>query len=190
MTPAVAVLDANALYPAPLRDLLMQMSYDGLFQARWTAEIEHEWKRNLLVNRPDLAGQIDRTQAVMRRTIPDALVTGYATPLPDLSLPDPNDRHVLAAAIVAVADAIVTFNLRDFPAAALTGHGVEALHPDDFLMEFAAAKPCQVLAAIRSCLARLANQPIMPDGYLAALHRLGLMETASFPNGHRPDWYP
>jgi predicted nucleic acid-binding protein len=190
MTAAVALLDANVLYPAPLRDLLMQMSFDGLFQARWTAEIEHEWKRNLLVNRPDLTARIDRTQAVMRRAIPDALVTGHTARIPGLSLPDPDDRHVLAAAIATAADAIVTFNLRDFPAAVLTGHGVEAMHPDDFLMGFAAAMPRQVLVAVRTCLARLTNPPITPDAYLAALGRLGLTEAALFLDGHRPDWYP
>ena len=190
MTPAVALLDANVLYPAPLRDLLLQMSFDGLFQARWTVEIEHEWKRNLLANRPDLAGQIDRTQAVMRRAIPDALVTGHAARIPGLSLPDPDDRHVLAAAIASAADAIVTFNLRDFPAAVLTGHGIEALHPDAFLMGFAAAMPRQVLVAVRTCLVRLTNPPITPDGYLSVLHRLGLTETAAFLDGHRADWHP
>jgi predicted nucleic acid-binding protein len=190
MTPAVAVLDANVLYPAPSRDLLIQMSFDGLFQARWTMEIEHEWKRNLLANRPDLAAQIDRTQAVMRRAIPDAIVMGHTVRIPGLSLPDPDDRHVLAAAIAAAADAIVTFNLRDFPAAILTGHGIEALHPDDFLMGFAAAMPRQVLTAVRSCLTRLSNPPIAPDAYLAALRRLRLTEAASFLDSHRPDWYP
>lgn len=117
MTPAVALLDANVLYPAPLCDLLIQMSFDDLFQARWTAEIEHVWKRNLLINRPDLAAQIDRTQAVMRRAISDALVAGQTARIPGLSLPDPDDRHALAVAIPTAADQIVTFNLRDFPAA-------------------------------------------------------------------------
>ncbi len=190
MTPAVALLDANVLYSAPLRDLLMQMSFDGLFQARWTTEIEHEWKRNLLANRPDLAVQIDRTQAVMRRAIPDALVTGHAARMPGVALPDTDDRHVLAAAIASAADAIVTFNLRDFPAATLAGHGIEALHPDTFVMDFAATMPRQVLGAARACLARLANPPVTPDDYLAVLRRLGLTEIAAFLDGHRADWHP
>jgi hypothetical protein len=115
MTPAVALLDANVLYPAPLCDLLIQMSFDDLFQARWTAEIEHEWKRNLLINRPDLAAQIDRTQAVMRRAISDALVTGQTARIPGLSPPDPDDRHVLAAAIATAADEILTSTCEIFP---------------------------------------------------------------------------
>ena len=65
MTPAVALLDANVLYPAPLCDLLIQMSFDDLFQARWTAEIEHEWKRNL-AHQPSRLGRADRPDAGCR----------------------------------------------------------------------------------------------------------------------------
>ena len=101
MTAAIALLDANVLYPAPLRDLLVQLALDGLFQARWSAEIDDEWRRNLLAARPELAAQTERTQAIMRRALPDALVTGYAAHISGLSLPDPGDRHVLAAAITA-----------------------------------------------------------------------------------------
>src|ERR1700691_875080 len=108
MTATVALLDANVLYPAPVRDLMLQLSFSGLFQARWSAEIDDEWKRNLLTNRPELAERIDRTQAVMHRAIPDALVIGYPSCIADLSLPDPDDRHVLAAAITTAADVIVT----------------------------------------------------------------------------------
>ena len=75
MTPAVALLDANVLYPAPLRDVLLQLAFTGLYQARWSAEIADEWKRNLIGNRPELAERIDRTQATMLRAIPDAVVT-------------------------------------------------------------------------------------------------------------------
>jgi hypothetical protein len=74
MTTAVAILDANVLYPAPIRDLLLQLAFSGLHQARWSAEIDDEWKRNLLAARPELAERIDRTHAVMHRAIPDALV--------------------------------------------------------------------------------------------------------------------
>jgi predicted nucleic acid-binding protein len=190
MTPAVALLDANVLYPAPLRDLLLQMSFDGLFQARWTAEIEDEWKRSLLANRPELAAQVHRAQAAMRRAIPGALVTGHASLIDGLSLPDPDDRHVLAAAIVAAADAIVTFNLRDFPAAVLAAYGIDVLHPDTFLIGFATAMPGHFTAAVRQCLTRLTNPPIAADDYLAAMRRLSLAETTAFLDGNRADWLP
>ena len=91
MTPAVALLDANVLYPAPLRDLLLQLAFMDLYQARWSAEIDAEWTRNLLAARPELADRIERTRAAMHRALPDALVTGYAALIPNLSLPDQND---------------------------------------------------------------------------------------------------
>ena len=188
MTAAVALLDANVLYPAPLRDLLLQLSFTGLYQARWTAQITAEWKRHLLANRPDLADRLDRTLAVMLRAIPDALVTGYAPLIPGLSLPDPNDRHVLAAAIAARADTIVTFNVKDFPAAALAGHGIEALHPDTFLMGLAETTPHHILAAVRECLVRLTRPAISATAYRNAMRQLGLTEIAAFLDSKRADW--
>jgi NAD dependent epimerase/dehydratase family enzyme len=53
-SPSTAIYDACVLYPAPLRDLLIRLAGKGLYRAKWTAEIDDEWKRNLLLNRPDL----------------------------------------------------------------------------------------------------------------------------------------
>lgn len=122
-----AVYDACALYPAPLRDFLMWLALSRRFRARWSAEIHHEWKRNLLKNRPALtAEQLDRTSALMDQAVADALVTGHEPLIEGLKLPDPNDRHVLAAAIQCHASVIVTFNQKDFPASALDPFGIEA----------------------------------------------------------------
>jgi predicted nucleic acid-binding protein len=190
MTAPVALLDANVLYPAPLRDLLLQLAFAGLFQARWSVDIDGEWTRNLLEARPELASQIALTRATMHRALPGALVTGYQSRIAALSLPDPDDRHVLAAAITAAADVIVTFNLRDFPAAALASHGIEAQHPDAFLQLFIVAMPLQVLAAVKECLSRLSRPPITAAGYLTIMHRIGLPETAAFLESSLAHWQP
>lgn len=113
------VLDACVLYPAPLRDLLLSLASAGMFGARWTEMIQDEWQRNLLKNRPDLKDQIPRTVELMNSAIEDCLIQGYERLIDSFALPDPNDRHVLAAAIAGHADAIVTFNLKDFPAKAV-----------------------------------------------------------------------
>src|SRR3954464_11109127 len=106
----------DVLYPAPLRGLLMQLAVADLFQARWTDEIHDEWIRNVLSDRPDIRPESQaRCRELMNRHVPDCLVVGYETLIPTLVLPDPDDRHVLAAAIHAQAEVIVTFNLRDFP---------------------------------------------------------------------------
>lgn len=99
-SPFTAVYDACVLYPAPLRDFLMWLGLSGRFRARWSQAIHEEWKRNLLINRPDLTRvQVDRTSDLMDRAIPDGLVEGYEALVAGLTLPDPDDRHVLAAAI-------------------------------------------------------------------------------------------
>lgn len=115
-----ALYDACVLYPAPLRDLLLQLALTDRFRAKWTNAIHDEWIRNVLEQRPDLtAAQLQRTRELMDLHVRDCLVDGYEPLIAGLNLPDPNDRHVLAAAIHARADVIVTFNLGDFPAAVL-----------------------------------------------------------------------
>jgi predicted nucleic acid-binding protein len=180
MMPKAAILDANVLYSAPLRDLLLQLAFAGLYQARWSAEIDDEWKRNLIAARPELADGVKRTQAAMHRALPDAHVTGYERLLAGLSLPDQGDRHVLAAAIEASAEVIVTFNLRDFPPSTLSPYGLVAQHPDIFLLSLAATAPAEVLAAAQECLGRLTQPPVTPDGYLHAFRRLGLTQAVVF----------
>jgi len=129
----VVLLDVCVLYPAPLRDFLLRLAVTGLFAAKWTDRIHDEWIRNLLMQRPGLAEKLPRTRELMNRAVPDALVTGYEDLIENLELPDPDDRHVLAAAIRTGAQAIITFSLRDFPEAYLEPYDVEAIHPDKFI---------------------------------------------------------
>ena len=113
----VAFHDASVLYPAPLRDLLLELAVSDLYRARWSARVHDEWTRALLRSRPDLtAARLERTRRLMDSHVHDVLVTGFEDLVPSLELPDPSDRHVLAAAIRAEADIIVTANLKDFPA--------------------------------------------------------------------------
>lgn len=130
----VAVFDSSVFYPAPLRDLLLQLATLELFQAKWSEEIESEWVSSLLGDRPDLTlKRLERTKKMAQSAIPDCLINGYQPLVKSLSLPDPGDRHVLAAAIHSKAQVIVTYNLKDFPEHSLTSFGIEAQHPDLFL---------------------------------------------------------
>lgn len=134
MTSFTVVLDACVLYPAPLRDVLLELAVAGLFRAWWTDEIHKEWMGSVLRDRPDLtAEQLRRTRDLMNRGVPDSLVRGYRDLVAGLQLPDGKDRHVLAAAIRCGASVIVTSNLKDFPAGYLASFGIEAQHPDDFI---------------------------------------------------------
>ena len=110
--PVTAVYDANILYPAPLRDLFIRLAQAGLVRARWTETIHDEWIRNVLKDNPQLSAErLARTRTLMNEAVRDCLVTGYEDLIESLSLPDPDDRHVLAAAIRAGAEVIVTYNL-------------------------------------------------------------------------------
>jgi hypothetical protein len=111
MSSYLALLDANTLYPAPMRDLLLQLAVTDLHRAKWTADIHREWIESLLRNEPHRdRSALERTRELMDRGTRDCLITGYEPLIPALRLPDPGDRHVLAAAIVGGCDVIVTQN--------------------------------------------------------------------------------
>jgi hypothetical protein len=180
MSSYTALLDANVLYPAPLRDLLLQIAVTDIYKARWTADIHREWIESLLKNEPyrDRA-KLERTRDLMDSNARDALVTGYENLIPSLQLPDPDDRHVLAAAIVGRCDVIVTTNLRDFPEAALAPFGIEAQHPDEFLCNHLNLAQGLFCGCVQKIRARLKNPPCTTDEYLATLTRNGLVATAA-----------
>lgn len=116
MSRPVALLDANVLYPARLRDLLIRLAIGGLYQARWSEQILDECFDNLLEDRPDLTQkQLARTRQLMTTALPDASVADCEDRVEEFDLPDPDDRHVLAAAVTAGASLLVTDNLDDFP---------------------------------------------------------------------------
>ncbi len=108
-----------------------------------------------------------------------ALVTGYEDLIEGLHLPDPDDRHVLAAAIRGRADVIVTMNLQDFPAKALKPHGIVAQHPDEFVVSLVDLAPSAVAGAASDHRESLKKPPMTVAEYLAALEARGLVQTAS-----------
>lgn len=172
MATLTAVYDACVLYPAPLRDLLMRLALTDLFRARWTATIHDEWTRNLLRTRPDLTPeQVRRTRDLMDAHVPDALVIGYEPLIDTLALPDPDDRHVLAAAIRAEAGVIVTFNLSDFPPAALAPFGVAAQHPDAFVRHLIDVDADVVAQVVRGQHASLRRPPVTMEHLLDVLEK-------------------
>lgn len=111
------------------------------------------------------------------RRCPDCLITGYQSLVPKLDLPDLNDRHVLAAAIVGGVDIIVTANLRDFPAEKLKPFGIEARHPDDFIVNLFDLSESAVVGAVRKQRARLKAPPVSAEELLGRLANLRLVMT-------------
>jgi predicted nucleic acid-binding protein len=177
----IVVLDANILFPAPLRDFFMHLGITGAVRIRWSAKIEEEWTRNLLTKRSDLnPDRIKRTAQRMNLAIPDAMVTGFEALELSLSLPDKNDHHVLAAAIKANADAIITKNLRDFPSQALAEYDIEALHPDEFVHHLLHLEPRPVIQAIRALQKNLLNPPKSMTEVLDTLEQQEMPLTATW----------
>jgi hypothetical protein len=176
----VAVLDANVLYSASLRHLLIWLAVTEAFDARWTEAIQDEWTRSLLRDEPGLdVRRIARTRQLMDTHIPDALVTGYEPLISGLTLPDSNDRHVLAAAIHCGATVIVTKNLKDFPAVPLATHGIAAMHPDAFVKSLLGTNPDAVIEGARSHRSELVNPPRSAAEYIAALEAQDMTGTAA-----------
>jgi len=178
MSSFTVVFDANVLYPAPLRDLLVRLAATDLFRARWTDRIHDEWMRNVLKDRSDIKpAQLERTRELMDKYCHDCLVIDYESLIGQITLPDEDDRHVLAAAIRCGADAIITRNLKDFPKAELSKHGIEAIHPDDFVINNIDLNIAKVLEAVRKQRASLKNPPIDVDAFLDILLKQGLPQT-------------
>ncbi|MES2116764.1 MAG: PIN domain-containing protein [Pseudomonadota bacterium] len=174
------VYDACVLYPAPLRDLLMHLALSDLYRARWSDMIHDEWTRNVLANRPDLTReQLNRTCQLMNAHVRDCLVTGFEHLIPAIQLPDPDDHHVVAAALHAGASLIVTFNLKDFPAEALKPYNLVAQHPDDFIVNLLDLQPAGVLAAAASHRRSLKKPPKKAEEYLDTLLAQGLTQSVA-----------
>jgi len=166
MPPLIALLDANVLYPAELRSFLMYLAVPGIYRAKWSKDIHEEWMSNLLINRPDLTrAQLERTRELMDKNAPDALVMGYESLIPSLSLPDEGDRHVLAAA--------------DFPPEVLQEFEIEAQTPDEFVMNLLDLAAEDVYEAAEAHRLSLKNPAKTVAEYLNTLESHGLVRTVA-----------
>ena len=177
---SIAFLDASVLYPVSLRNLLMRLTLNGLFQARWSADVHEEWIRAVLRDHPDLPrGRLIQVRDAMDEHAEDSVVTGYKSLIEGLTLPDANDRHVLAAAIVGHANVIVTRNLRDFPSEILDCYGIEPQHPDEFIRRLLDVYPDLVIDAVYDQQTSLTRPPMSMADLFALFERLGLADTVA-----------
>nr|WP_210240351.1 PIN domain-containing protein [Amaricoccus solimangrovi] len=150
-----------------------------LFRARWSDLVHDEWIENLLANRPDLAReQLARTRSLMNAAVPDCLVEGFEALVGGIVLPDEDDRHVVAAAIMTRANVIVTFNEADFPREALEVFRLHTRHPDDFLMDLFSLAPREFTAAVIADFTHYRAPPLSFSDYLAALAKAGVPNLA------------
>ena len=179
-TKPIALTDTNILYSAGIRDILLQIAISELFEPKWTPDIRDELIDTFRKTRPDIDQQrIEGIWSGMNHYFPNALVTGYEYLVDNLVLPDPNDRHVLAAAIHANCDYIVSEDRKHFPAAALEQYGITRLRADDFLLMLLHSSPGEFIDAVRVVLARLKSPPYSVEEYLDKRMQDGLPKTVA-----------
>jgi predicted nucleic acid-binding protein len=177
----IAVYDANVVYPNTLRDLLIRIAQlPHLVQAKWTEEILDEVVGALRKNLPDISvEQTGRLRQRMNAAVRDCLVSGYEPLVAALELPDPGDRHVLAAAIKTKAQIIVTRNLKDFPAEQLAPWELKAKSPDSFVRDQIDIDPQAVWACVQQIVDSRTRNPVTIEDVLNQLERDGLVGSAT-----------
>jgi hypothetical protein len=186
--PAVAVFDACILYPFHLRNILVQAAVDGLVEARWTDEIHNEWIRSLAVRRPAIPlVQLQKVHRLLDDLLPAARVTKYEHHVAAANLPDPDDRHVVAAAMAAGAAVILTWNLRDFPVKELKKFGLHRETPDAFLSGLYDDVPELMIASLANARRNLTKTQVSAADFPGVLTRQRLFQLAKQVQKHLHD---
>jgi predicted nucleic acid-binding protein len=172
---AIALLDANVLYSAPVRDLLLHLADVELFIPKWTELIQDEWIRSLLSNRPELElKSLNAAKRAMNIAFPDANVKDFQLLIEKIQLPDADDRHILAAAIHAKAHFIVTANMKHFPQKYLNNFSIQAIHPDDFVTQIFHQNRAVTIQGFNNQVAHLKHPPMTKENVLNSLDKCGL----------------
>lgn len=175
-----AFLDTCVLVPIATADLLLRLAEAGLFRPLWSAAILDELERALISVHPDLAsGGAQRRVEQMTHAFIDAQVTGWESITENLDLPDPDDNHVLAAAIAGRADIIVTNNIRHFPDLVLNQHGLEAQSLDEFLLNQLDLSRDVTLRVLTEQAQAARRPPLAPAELLQDLERSGVPSFAT-----------
>lgn len=159
----------------------MRFALTDLYQAKWTKDIHCEWMRNLLKNRSGLTEErIEMTRVKMDLHVKDCLGFDYEELIDNLKLPDPDDRHVLVAALKANAQTIVTYNLSDFLPSAIAKYGIDAQHPDESLRHLIDLSPSKIMKAVQETRLSLKKPPKSYEEYLAILEKQSLPQTVAY----------
>ncbi|MCK0129274.1 PIN domain-containing protein [Erythrobacter sp. F6033] len=181
-----ALLDTNVLHPAFLRGALLWFADERLLRPVWSKDILAEWRRSVLRRHKDLdEDKLLELQSIFTRQFPDAEVTNYQSFIDGLELHDPNDRHVLAAAIVGRCNGIVTANLKDFPQATLDKYGLEAVHPDTFIVNIIDLDQDKALGACRRHRQAMTKSKPTVEQFLERYEAAGLIQAHQRLSKHK-----
>ncbi|GAA2500782.1 PIN domain-containing protein [Actinocorallia cavernae] len=175
----VVIYDACVLYPNTLRDLLIRVSQRGFVRARWTELILDEVDRSIERGYNIAPEALARRRSLMNQAVPDCLVTGFEPLIEGLKLPDTDDRHVLAAAIRAGAQVIVTNNRKDFPPDYLADWDIERKSADEFMMDLIGLDDRVVYACVQEIATSWRRPPQTFDDVLGQLEKSGLTQSVA-----------
>lgn len=174
-----AVLDTNVIFPLVIRDLLFWFAHYDLYTPKWSSNIFHELK-SVMVRKGVEEHVAEARAQKANMAFPDALVNNYQGLIDNLTLPDADDRHVLAAAIKTNANVIVTNNLKDFPQEYLESFGLKAISADDFLTDIIDLNHETAVAAFRELVLHKKNPEMDEYQVLESFRRNGLINTADY----------
>lgn len=179
-----ALVDACVLAGALRRNMLLSLAEAGLFRPRWSARILDETQKAISeITKGATDGSKQR--AAIEAAFPESLVTGYEVFEDKLELPDPDDNHVLAAAISTSAQVIVTDNLADFPSEALKPHAIDAISADDFIADTIELDPSEAILALRTMRERFKNPALDIAALIHKSEAQGLLQVATFMDEYR-----
>lgn len=182
-----AVIDANVLYSSYLRDLLLELGREGLFEPRWSKEILKEVQRALVKKFPGTEAQQSHKVNLLNRAVPSAMIDDHLHLVDGLVGTDPKDRHVLAAAIRAQSGALVTFNVKHFPAEMFETYGIELLHPDDFLLDLADLNGSHFVRVMSQVISNYARPELSVTEYASVMHKSQCPKIADFVTKHEAE---
>lgn len=182
-----AVLDANVLYSSYLRDLLIELGRERLFDPRWSKEILKEVQRALVKKFPGTEAQQSHKVTLLNRAVPSAMIDDHLHLVDGLVGTDPKDRHVLAAAIRAQSGALVTFNVKHFPADMFETYGIELLNPDDFLLDLADLNGSHFVRVVSQVISNYARPALTVTDYASVMHKSQCPKFGTFVSQHEAE---
>lgn len=172
------LIDANVFFGARLRSLVLFMAQSKMFRAGWTARVHEEWMRNVAEKRSIDISQLEKIRICMDRSVLNCVVTGYEPLEQGFHLPDPDDRHILAAAVQSGADLILTFNAKDFPKDVVEPLGIEICDPDEFLLDLFGISEELFIEHVKLDFHHYKAPPLTFDQYIEDLKKAGLSKSA------------
>lgn len=171
--------DANVLAPALIRNMLLSLAQAGLFRPRWSSKVLDETENTIAKFLKGDHEAARRSRKAIEKAFPEALVSDYEQLVDGVNLPDPDDRHILAAAVQTRTAAIVTSNLKDFPEGVLKPFQIDAMLPDDFLSDVIDLYPQEAAAALKRMRLRLNKPDYSADDFILRAEKVGLPGTAA-----------